>query len=144
MLKMRGFTLIELMITVAIIAILSAVAYPSYTDYVRRGKITDAINALSDMRVKMEQYFQDNRTYIGACVAGTSAPLPAATANFTFACTLSAGPPPAFTVTAQGIGSMADFVYTVDQTNTKRTLGLPTGWNGTGNACWVLKKDGSC
>jgi len=144
MLKMRGFTLIEIMITVAIIAILTAVAYPSYTDYVRRGKITDAISALSGMRVKMEQYFQDNRTYVGACVAGTSAPLPADTPNFTFSCTTTAGPPIAYTVTAQGIGSMADFRYTVDQTNTKRTLGLPQGWAGLGSACWVLKKDGTC
>ena len=142
MLKIRGFTLIELMITVAIIAILSAVAYPSYTDYVRRGKITEAINVMSDVRVKMEQYFQDNRKYDaggGACPV-----VLADTPNFTFACAPVAGPPVGYTVTSTGFGSMNLFVYTVDQSNTKHTLGLPAGWTGVGKTCWVLKKDGAC
>ena len=55
----RGFTLIELMITVAIIAILAAVALPAYSTYVTRARITDAVKGLSEMRLKMEQYFQD-------------------------------------------------------------------------------------
>lgn len=142
MLKTRGFTLIEIMIAVAIIAILTAVAYPNYTDYVLRGKLTEAISGLSDMRVKMEQYFQDNRTYVGACVAGTVAPLPAATRNFSFACS-NLGTT-TYTVTATGIASMAAFVYSVDQTNTRTTLGVQPGWSGTGSNCWVIKKDGSC
>ncbi|OFZ88430.1 MAG: hypothetical protein A2V78_01825 [Betaproteobacteria bacterium RBG_16_64_18] len=142
MLKTRGFTLIEIMIAIAIIAILTAVGYPSYVDYVMRGKLTEAISGLSDMRVKMEQYFQDNRSYLGACVAGTVAPLPAATSNFSFACS-NLGTS-TFTVTASGIGSMQDFVYSIDQTNTRTTVGLKPGWAGSGSSCWVLKKDGSC
>ena len=58
-----GFTLIEVMITVAIVAILGAIAVPSYNEYVQRARITEATSALSDMRNKMEQYFQDNRTW---------------------------------------------------------------------------------
>ena len=138
----RGFTLIELMVVVIVVAILAAIAIPSYTDYVRRGKITEAISALSDIRVKMETFFQDNRTYVGSCVAGTVAPPPTATANFTFAC--SGQSATGYLVTATGISSMAGFIYTVDQANTKRTTGLPSGWSGTGNACWVIRKDGSC
>jgi type IV pilus assembly protein PilE len=138
----RGFTLIELMVVVIIVAILAGIGFPAYTDYVRRGKITEAISGLSQQRVKMEQFFQDNRTYVGSCVAGTAAPLPNATSNFTFSC--SGQTTSAYLVTATGIGSMAGFVYTVDQDNTRRTTGLPSGWSGLGNSCWVIRKDGSC
>ena len=143
--KLRGFTLIELMITVAIVAILAAIAIPSYTEYIMRGRITDAIATLGDQRIKMEQYYQDNRTYVGACgAAGSSvAPLPPPTAHFTYAC-----PAPgalAYTVTATGIagGSMASFSYSINAAGTKTTLGLPAGW--TNGACgWKLKRDGTC
>lgn len=137
----RGFTLIEVMITVAIVAILAAVALPSYSRYVLRARVTDGVAGLSDMRLKMEQYFQDNRTYVGACVAGTVAPLPAPSVNFTYACSaLSAN---TYTVTATGLGVMNGFVYTLDQANARATTGVPSGW--TANAgCWVTKQDGSC
>ena len=49
----RGFTLIELMIVVGIIAILASIAIPSYSDYVRRSRITEAVSALSGMRVRI-------------------------------------------------------------------------------------------
>lgn len=137
----RGFTLIELMITVAIVAILAAVALPSYSRYVLRARITDALAGLSDMRLKMEQYFQDNRTYVGACVAGTVAPLPATTANFGYACSgLSAS---AYIVTATGVNVMGGFVYTIDQANTRATTGVPGGWTANA-ACWVTKQGGEC
>jgi len=144
MLKIRGFTLIEIMIAVAIVAILAAVGYPNYTSYVQRGKLAEAISGLSDMRVKMEQYFQDNRTYVGACVAGTTAPLPASTANFVFSCPAVDLGATTYTVLATGQGGMASFRYSVNQTNSRTTLGLPADWTGAGNNCWVIKKDGSC
>ena len=145
MLKIRGFTLIEIMITVAIVAILAAVGYPNYTSYVQRGRLSEAISGLSEMRVKMEQFFQDNRTYVGACQAGTAAALPATTPNFTFAC----DPAPTattYTVVAQGAtgSSMQAFKYTINQRGDKSTQGLAAGWSGTGSTCWVIKKDGTC
>ena len=61
--KAKGFTLIELMIVVAIIGILSMIGIPAYNDYVTRGKLVDATSKLADMRIQLEQYYQDNRNY---------------------------------------------------------------------------------
>lgn len=136
-----GFTLIEVMIVVAIVAILSAVALPAYSDYVTRGRIPQATNNLASMGVKLEQYFQDNRTYVGACTNGTVAPLPAAD-DFTYTCpTLTVS---AFTVVATGGGAMSGFTYAIDQANTKTSTAVPSGWGAAPVACWVTKKGGGC
>jgi len=139
-----GFTLIELMITVAIIAILSAIAIPAYTDYVRRGRIAEAFSALSGMRVKLEQYFQDNRTYAGACVAGTIAPLPANTANFAYACAGLGLTTYTLIATGQPGTTLDGFQYTVDQSNLRTTVMTPHSTWPSNPGCWVVKRDGSC
>jgi type IV pilus assembly protein PilE len=136
------------MITVAIIAILSAIAIPSYSEYVQRAHITEAVSTLSDMRNKMEQYYQDNRSWnppggvTQPCQPNTVAPLPT-TDNFIYACT-NLGPN-TYTVTATGkVGSSMNlFVYTLDQANNRVTVTLPPGWT-VKPTCWVLKRDGSC
>jgi len=141
-----GFTLIELMVTVAIIAILAAVALPSYTAYITRSKLAEATSNLLAMRTKMEQYYQDNRSYVGACVAGTVAALPTGLKYFTMTCpTLTDGPPAAYTVRADGQGSdLAGLTRTIDQTNTRRTVSVPAGWTMPATNCWVSKKTGDC
>jgi type IV pilus assembly protein PilE len=130
----NGFTLIELLIVVALVAILSAVAIPNYTAYVIRGKLAEGTSALSDGRVKMEQFFQDNRTYVGG-------PAPVATTYFTYAA--SGLSTTAYILTATGIGSMNGFAFTIDQSNTKVTTGVPPGWTSSAT-CWVVRKNGSC
>lgn len=62
----RGFTLIELMIVVAIVAILVAIAYPSYTKYVQRGNRSEGIALLNDAVARMERYYAQNNTYAPA------------------------------------------------------------------------------
>src|SRR4249920_1558042 len=75
-----GYTMIEVMVTVVIVGILAAIALPSYSDYVQRGKISEAVANLSDMRTRLEQFYLDNRAYPAApadCipfVAGDAAP----------------------------------------------------------------------
>jgi type IV pilus assembly protein PilE len=141
-----GFTLIEVMITVAVVAILAAVALPNYFDYVTRSRIVEAKTNLADMRTRFEQYFLDNRSYPAACVAGPTAPpniaLPGSQKYFNVTCgDLTAT---TYTVTARGVGNMSAFVYTVKETNERKTTGLPAGWSGLNSLCWVSKKNGDC
>lgn len=132
-----GFTLIEVMITVAVISILAAIALPAYSDYVTRGRIPEATSGLASEQVQMEQFFQDNKSYLGAsgCTSASSK-------YFTFTC--SAGPTAtSYTLQAAGTGSMTGFTYTVTESNIKATSAVPSGWT-TSTSCWVTKKDGSC
>jgi len=136
--RSAGFTLIELMIVVAIVAILAKLALPSYVDYVRRGKIPEATAAMSQGRVNMEQWFQDNRTYVGG-------PCPATTPNFSYDCGTPAATATTYKINATGSGAMSSFGYTIQQDNSKTTVSVPTGWTmPSPNTCWATKKDGSC
>ena len=140
--RIHGFTLVELLVTVAIVAILAAVALPAYRDYVTRGRLTEAYANLASQRVKLEQFYQDARTYNGACTAGTVAPPLTNTTNFNYACAIN---DQTYTITATGqaSGGLSNFVFTIDQANNRRTTGAPSGWTSN-NTCWIRRKDGSC
>lgn len=132
--RQSGFSLIELMVTMAIIAILATIALPAYSDYVKEGKAAQATSQLSDLRIKAEQFFQDNLTYVGfPCITPTD-PGEA----FTYACSgLTAT---TYTLTATGKNDMSQFVYTLDQDNAKTS-----NYDGAGSQnCWTTKKGQSC
>ncbi len=134
--QQTGFTLIELMIVVAVIGILAAIAIPNYSDYIKRGKAAEATSNLATLRVKMEQYFQDNRTYIGGACSPTSG-----AQYFTYTCSV-APTANAYTLKATGIAAqgMANFEFTLNQSNTKTSK-----FDGTvGTTCWLTKKGGTC
>ena len=145
--KSAGFTLIELMVTVAIIGILAAVAVPAYTDYVIRGKIPEATSALASMRIRLEQFYQDNRNY-GSDDDSCEVPNPTSD-NFTYTCNWGVGGTgQTYTITAAGIAGrgMGDFAYTIDQAGNRQTTKLPLAWGTAPPAkdCWVVKKGGGC
>ncbi len=71
----RGFTLIELMITVAIVGILGAIAYPTYMDSVLKGKRAEGRTALTDMMQQQERYFTQNGTYLSLSAGATGVAL---------------------------------------------------------------------
>jgi type IV pilus assembly protein PilE len=137
------------MITIAIVAILAAVALPAYTDYVTRSKFTEAHSHLADLRVKMEQRFQDARTYVGGPCSPTG-PSAAQVRYFTFTC--SAGPA-ADTFTLQAAGTagteLEGIAFTVNESNQRATVvtgGTKIADRGyTSNAnCWITKKPSQC
>ena len=80
--RVGGFTLIELVVAVAIVGILASIAMPSYQAYARRGQLADAFTTLADMRVKMEQWYQDNKFYGTASGSTTCPQLPGYTTGF--------------------------------------------------------------
>lgn len=135
----HGFTLIELMITVVIVAILSMVALPSYSEYVVRSRIPEALESLAAYRVRMEQAYQDNGNYGTGDSCAVAVP---ATSNFDFVCDLQSGGQ-SFTATANGKagGRMAGFSFIVDASNTKRTTAYPGG-AGLPQTCWMTSKSG--
>lgn len=141
--QQKGFSLIELMVVVAILGILLTVALPSYKDYVRRGQLPEGLTALADFRIKMEQYYQDNRKYgTSNCADGANAPswnAFNATSNFSFTCALSnSGQGYLITATGQA-GQAVGHVYTLDHDNVKATTKFKA--NAVTKACWLLRGD---
>jgi type IV pilus assembly protein PilE len=128
--RARGFTLIELMITMVVIAILAAIAVPSYSSHVRRGARTGAESFLMDVASHQQQYLVDVRAYADLPTLGMSTP-DDLSARYTFRATPAADPAsgaPTFTATATPIGpQLSDTcgALTIDQAGRK----LPAG-------CW--------
>lgn len=146
----RGFTLIELMIALAIVGLLAAFGIPAYRDYVLRGNTVAAINSVATLRAQMEQYYQDNRTYEAAngytppCATVTTVTDSSHTTIFNVSCNgtggLSAG---AYKIIATGANQMTGFSYTVDQTNSQ-TSTVGARWGGGSYQCWITKRGQTC
>ncbi len=131
-----GFTLIEMLITIAIITILTAIALPSYADYVRRGQLSGAFETLGTYQMRLEQSYQDGGNYgVTAC----SVTAPATTSTFQYTCALT-NSGQGFTATATGVNTMAGYTFTVDNSGAQTTTAFPGG-TGLPKSCWWTRKN---
>jgi type IV pilus assembly protein PilE len=137
-----GFSLIELMVAVAVIGILSAVAIPAYSNYVKSGNAQEAPSNLMTMKTQAEQYFSDNPA-LGfkdfPCTA------PSAAKFFDYACTYTPTTVPQNTITITATGksssNISGWTYTIDQTGVRTSSGIGTS---SSTSCWITKYNGSC
>jgi type IV pilus assembly protein PilE len=132
----RGFTIIEILIGVAIVAILGAVALPQYRSFVTASKVPPALDALSSVSTRMEQYYQDRGHYgnNGTCGNGMAMPTPT---NFQqVSCVIQLGGQ-GFLATVNGaVASGLDgYTYTVDHRGRRATVNHPKGANAN---CWTV------
>lgn len=148
--RVKGFTLIELMIVIAIIAIVAAVALPAYQDYVRRAALQEGFSNLGDLRIKMEQFYQNYRNY-GSLTAGEGCGNAGGSqevifnlgGGFTYGCQLQdAGGAPSvqgYLITVQGNNgtNVAGHTFTIDHNNIRRTTSFPG--RGTAGNCWLTR-----
>jgi type IV pilus assembly protein PilE len=130
--RARGFTLIEVMVTVAIVAILAGVALPSYRDHLRKSRRAEAQAYLMAVASRQQQFLLDTRGYAASLTTvGVAVPANVA-AVYDLAVATVVGPPPTFVLTATPKAT-TDQVYercgplTIDQTGAK-TATLSTCW----------------
>lgn len=130
----QGFSLIEVMVVVAIMGILASIAIPGYQDYIKSGNAAEAPANLANCRVQAEQFFQDNFTYVGfACN-------PADAKFFDYAIDNQTATTYTLKATGKSGQNMDSFEFTVNQDNAKTSK-----YDGTtGNSCWLTSSSGSC
>lgn len=131
--RTHGFTLIEVMITVAIVAILSAIALPAYTAYVQRSRVPPALDALSAVSTRLEQRFQDTGSYANGDACGATLPT---LDNFTIACELT-DDGQGYSATATGSGPVEGYGYSINHQGVRATTAHPKGVPST--SCWSMK-----
>lgn len=129
----RGFTLIEVLIVVAIVAILASIAMPSYTAYIQRSRVPAGLDALQSYFTRMEQRFQDSGSYANGAACALAAPT---VQNYSLSCVITGGGT-GYTATASGTGTLAGYTYTITSTGTRNTTAHPKGVPA-GN-CWSIR-----
>ncbi len=137
-----GFSLVELMVALAIAAIIGAVALPSYRDHMMRTRIPEATSGLLLTAMRLEQFYQDRRSYLDGTGCGADLPR---SEFFEFSCQ-SAADGQSFLLVANGVpgSAMTGFTYTLDQQGHAETSRLPAEWGNAPLACWINRRGASC
>lgn len=135
----KAFTLIELMIVLAIIAIITTFALPAYQDHIRNSRLPDAFNELNSQQYILENAYSDSGSYGTLCTSMVTATASSSAGKyFTFTCAIN---PDLinYTLTATGISGKAldGYSYSLSSDGTRTTLAHPKGLPPSN--CWTLK-----
>jgi type IV pilus assembly protein PilE len=140
--RMRGVTLIELMIVIIVVAILAAVAIPSYRNYVLRAHRVEAKTALLNLAAAQEKFYLVNNTYAANGVLSTAPPaglgLPATSENGWYTIAIAAGANAAtFSATATATGTQTEdedcATFTINAQGVKSAT---RSGGGASTVCW--------
>ncbi len=140
--QQRGFTLVELMIVVAIVAILAAIAFPSYAQQVRKGRRVDAKSAMLDLAARQEKFFATNNRYSVSAPAlnyGSAFPLSLDSGSVTsYTMTVTQATVTDYTITATPVGDQINDpcnTYVLNNFGVQSNLTASGGANAT-TGCW--------
>ncbi|HHJ34140.1 MAG TPA: prepilin-type N-terminal cleavage/methylation domain-containing protein [Gammaproteobacteria bacterium] len=128
----KGFTLVELMVTVAIIGALGAIAYPSYTAYTQKGKCADGTGPLMTIAGRMEEYYLNNDTYVGATVGSPGTVGESQSPKGLYTLAVASATKFAYTLTATPADT-AQNTLKLDSLGKKTETG---GTTGVATTCW--------
>ncbi|MFM7760994.1 MAG: type IV pilin protein [Burkholderiaceae bacterium] len=135
-----GFSLVELMVALAIAAVIAAFALPAYRNHTLRSYLPEMSSSLQLSALRLEQYYQDHRSYLKGTDCGVTLP---SSEHFAYTCA-SPEDGQSFLITATGLAAMAEFSYTINHQGQTRTVLLPERWGKTPSNCWVMKPGVVC